>query len=104
MAIDLNATPEEEGEHVLDLNKAPGEQDVHDSFQVAVQAGEHHEAQTLPRVSLEGIGLADERLGRTSWPVRRQTGRAHATTGGQDVDPNRGGRLLGPGCRGMDLD
>ena len=63
MAIDLNAIPEEEGEQVPDLNKAPGEQDAHDSFQVAVQADEHHEAQTLPRVSLEGTGLADEQVG-----------------------------------------
>ena len=63
MAIDLNATPEEEGEQVPDLNRALGEQDVHDSFQVAVQAGEHHEDQTLPRFSLEGTVLADEQVG-----------------------------------------
>ena len=63
MAIDLNAIPEEEGEQVPDLNKAPGEQDVYDSFQVAVRAGEDHEAQFFPRVSLEAIGLADEQVG-----------------------------------------
>jgi len=63
MTIDLNATLEEEGEQVPDLNKALGEQDVNDSFQVAVRAGEDHEAQFFPRVSLEGTGLADEQVG-----------------------------------------
>jgi hypothetical protein len=66
MAIDLNATPKEEAEQVLDLNKAPGEQDVHDSFELAVRAGEDHEAQTLPRVSLEATSLGDEQVEATS--------------------------------------
>lgn len=60
--LDLNAAPEEEGEHVPNLNNPPAKQDVHDSLEVA-GVDEVNERDPLPGLSLEAAGLGDEQVG-----------------------------------------